>query len=317
MRLDTLGRRKRIVVKGEFIPQPVDSPVAINDGDIALFRALYRHGPLPTHYLYQFAKGHRPYYSSHQKRLTRLANEAPQHLVPFGPAGFFATVYRETGRAREVLHDRAALEPFVPRRNDHAPHRLYDACFSASMELGAANYGLTYVSQSEVIGHRSCPEKTRQLKNPLTLPLSPNLGHQWITPDGLFAYRYPLNKSRVFARETDRGTEPLKRASRTGSASYYEKLEGYLDALENQTCLTHWGIPRFMVLTVTSSKLRMENIMDKLRDLTAHKPVLQKHFAFKVKTDFAELWQVPRDVMSDLVEDVWHTTNGTFDMTKV
>lgn len=43
--------------------------------DIAVFKALYEHGPLPTHYLYEFAKPLAPSYAGLKMRLTDLFHE--------------------------------------------------------------------------------------------------------------------------------------------------------------------------------------------------------------------------------------------------
>jgi len=50
--LDALGRRLRFAP-----PQPKGEFIRITERDIATFEAINRHGPLPVHYLHEYAKG--------------------------------------------------------------------------------------------------------------------------------------------------------------------------------------------------------------------------------------------------------------------
>ena len=51
METDALNRRLRFAK-----PQPVGERITVHDADMIVFEALHRHGPLPTHYLHEFAK---------------------------------------------------------------------------------------------------------------------------------------------------------------------------------------------------------------------------------------------------------------------
>ena len=67
--IDKTKRRKR------GIRQSTGARLRIQPRDVAMFSALNNHGPLPTHYLYEFAKPFSPSVAGMKMRLTDLFHE--------------------------------------------------------------------------------------------------------------------------------------------------------------------------------------------------------------------------------------------------
>jgi hypothetical protein len=86
-----------------------------------------------------------------------------------------------------------------------------------------------------------------------------------VVPDGVFGLEYAIGtrKSyRFFALEVDCGTMPIMRTDRR-QTSYLAKLEVYRHIIAAQSHRTHWGLPNLLVLTVTSSHARMQEMIAK------------------------------------------------------
>ena len=145
---------------------------SLQDGDRLVFEAIARHGPLPTHYLYEFIGAGRSYLHF-QHRLTELYNgdDGGSYLTrpPQQHAGYEARyqhlVYDLTPRARDTLG------LFALGRGDPFLHRLMQACVGASMELACARRGLRYLDRDEILAR------------------APEINAQGREPDGLAASR--------------------------------------------------------------------------------------------------------------------------------
>ena len=109
---DALSRRIRFAP-----PQPTDKRIELKDSDLAIFEAIHRHGPLPSHYLYAFTD--RKNFNTHQHRLTKLYNGAADGAYLVRPSQQFASfyaryqpvVYDLNERSRQVLGRRQSSWP--------------------------------------------------------------------------------------------------------------------------------------------------------------------------------------------------------------
>lgn len=305
---DTLNRRLRWAS-----PSTTATRIVPQEGDFRLLEALDCHGPLPAPYLFEFVKPFRSNYTGHQKRLCQLYNEArtphggayltrpPQQNASFN-ARYQPLTYDITRHGRAALAERNALQRHVASRTDPMHHRFMNACVTASIRLAAERRGVDYISQETIIARDTCPDQTRRAKNPLALRLSAKA----LVPDDLFGLGYPAEPRRsfrFFALEDDRGSESLERSD-LAQTSFGGKFPLYLDVLRRRVFRDHWGIPNLFVMTVTTSKVRMENMIEHLAILTRHEPKLRAHFLFKFRTDFAGHWSVPT-VMHDLFDKPW------------
>lgn len=289
---DALNRRLRHAA-----PQPTDDKIVLTPRDLALFDAIRRHGPLPSHYLYEFDGSVGRTY--HQHRLTRLYNGDSDGISYMRrPPQQFASY---AARYQPLIYDltadgyRALGKPPIPR-NDPFLHRLMGACVAASLEI-SLHGGTAYISRDQIFAHPACPTSTRNAANPLALPI----GNATLIPDDLFGIRYSDDTFRFFAVEVDRNTEAIERKT-LGQTAYGRKLELYLRALREKSYRSFWGIPTLMVLTVTTNTTHAANMMDHLHMLDPSK--LSQRFLFKARPEFSANWRVP-GVMLDLFGEPW------------
>ena len=86
-----------------------------------------------------------------------------------------------------------------------------------------------------------------------------------VIPDRVFALEYADQKNQVqrvyYFLEADRGTMPVVR-EKLAQSSFYRKLLAYEATWTNKVHQRHLGIPRFRVLTVTTSAARVKSLLD-------------------------------------------------------
>ena len=88
--------------------------------------------------------------------------------------------------------------------------------------------------------------------------------------DGLFGIEYARGGTkayRFFALEADRGTMPVGR-SNSKQTSYLEKIAVYREIIASKVHKAHWGLPNLLVLTLTTSEARMNDIIARLEGQT-------------------------------------------------
>lgn len=307
MKTDTLGRRLRFAP-----PQPRGKRIDLNGRDLAIFEALYRHGPLPSHYLYEFTQHLGKHLSSFQHRLTKLSNGTETGTAYLArPQQQFASY---NARCQPIIYDLAAPalaalaergRPHRYTRNDPFLHRLMGACVGASIRLAAENHGCRYGAKEDIFAHPKCPEATTNATNPLALPIWSATAGKYLVPDDLFVIQYPGPKPRFFAVEIDRRTECIN--SDTAKTAYGRKLHGYIAALKNRLYHRHWGIPGLTVLTVTTNPVHLRHMIRYFQSLG--EPQFADRFLFKSKSHFGANWEVP-PIMHDLFAEPWITGVG-------
>jgi hypothetical protein len=295
---DTLGRRLRFAP-----PQPKGEFIRITDRDISIFEAINRHGPLPVHYLHQYANGS---LATLKRKLSRLTHgttyDAPYLYRPAQQwasidGKFQPNIYDLTPRALVVLAERDAR---LNNRTDPFLHRFMGATVNASIEIAAKRSGYVYADLARLLAHEKCPEGARRALNPLAIPTS----GRHVVPDAIFG----LQKDRpsFFAVEIDRRTESI--SSEVAKTAYGRKLYGYLDILGSRTYRTHLGIPNLAVLTVTTNALHLQSMLNFYHSLNA--PKYARHFLFKRVPGFTANWRVP-PVMLDLFNEPWIAADGS------
>ena len=86
-----------------------------------------------------------------------------------------------------------------------------------------------------------------------------------VIPDRVFALEYEDQNGQVqrvyYFLEADRGTMPVVR-EKLSQTSFYRKLLAYEATWANKVHQRHLGIPRFRVLTVTTSTARVRSLLD-------------------------------------------------------
>ncbi|GAA0326176.1 hypothetical protein GCM10009087_40620 [Sphingomonas oligophenolica] len=310
MSTDTLNRRLRFAP-----PKPIVRRIIPTEADYLIFEAINRHGPLPTHYLYEFTKHIRRDYSHLQNRLTEFYNgdaqgawltRPPQQFAGF-EARYQHVVYDLAPRAKVALAERGTLSRLSPKRTDPFLHQLMQACVASSLELSAPAKGLRYIPREEIFTHPKCPRLTKDGHNPMAIPVT-GVEQKTVIPDDLFGIEYPGVGFRFFALEIDRNTESIKRKNLRQSA-FGAKIAGYLDILRNQTYRTYWGVPNLHVLVVTTNGTHARNILEYIEMLDVQK--YSDRFLFTCEPAFGSNWRVPREVLSKLLDDRWIITRGS------
>ncbi|OYV40956.1 MAG: hypothetical protein B7Z80_03205 [Rhodospirillales bacterium 20-64-7] len=221
LQTDTLTRRIRFAP-----PQPIDQRIDITDSDLALFEAIHRHGPLPSHYLFAFTgKSH---FNSHQHRLTKLYNGTAHGAYLVRPSQQFASfharyqpvVYDLNEKSKQLLIEHGKLSPYI-KRLDPFLHRLMSACVGASIELSCTPRGLTYIPRHAIL---------KRTDSPMELPLSQFVPQKSLVPDDVFGIDYG-GSYRFFAVEIDRNTESIERR-KIDQNTFGKKLTCYIDAMK-------------------------------------------------------------------------------------
>jgi len=86
-----------------------------------------------------------------------------------------------------------------------------------------------------------------------------------VIPDHVFALEYTDQNGQVqrvfYFLEADRGTMPVVR-EKLAQTSFYRKLLAYEATWTSKVHQRHLGIPRFRVLTVTTSAARVKSLLD-------------------------------------------------------
>lgn len=305
MERDALNRRKRTAR-----PAPSSTRLNLSEADLCIFRAIDRHGPLPSHYLYELTRHIRRDRSHLQNRLTEFYNgdaggpylTRPPHQFASFTARYLHLVYDLAPRGAALLAERGLTERHGNGRGEPFVHRLMGSCAMASIELAALARGLQYIPLSEVVARPSCA--AHSAPNPLAVPLS---GGATLIPDRLFGLHYPDVGYRFFAVECDRNTESIERRNLRQS-SLARKFAGYVELLRTQAYRSWWGIPNLHVLVITTSETHARNILDHLRRETP--PSLVERFAISAEPVFGADWRVPAAPLSHLLTQPWQTPEG-------
>lgn len=315
MSTDALSRRLRFAP-----PNPIARRMVLSEPDYLTFEAINRHGPLPTHYLYQFTKHLRKDYSQLQNRLTDFYNgtqtqrpylvRPPQQFASF-EARYQHIVYDLASKAKIALAERGTLARYSPKRIDPFLHQLMGACVAASIELSAPLKGLRYIPREEILTHPKC-RAALQAGNPMAIPLLGIGNRSSLMPDDLFGLEYPGPGFRFFAVEIDRNTESIERRSLDQNA-FGRKVAGYLQILRNQAYRDWWGIPNLHILTVTTNATHARNIIDFVQRQAD--PAFAERFAFASEPGFGANWRVPRSVLS-LLDNPWITASAEKDISR-
>lgn len=293
-------------------PCPRVRRLVLTEPDYRLFAAIDRHGPLPSHYLYEFTKHLRRDWSHLQNRLTEFYNgdghgpfltRPPQQFA--GYCGRYQhVVYDLAPRARLALSEREPLWP-VKGRTDPFVHRLMTACVGATLELQAPKHGLRFIGFDEILRHPRA-RATIESRRPLGLP-APGASRVSVTPDLVFGLEYPGKGYRFFAVEADRNTESIERRNLAQNA-FAQKTESYLAALEAQTYRTWWGVPNLHVLIVTTSTVHAENLLRHMQARVSEH--WRDRFAITIDSTFGSDWRVPTALMPQLLTATWRTPAG-------
>lgn len=308
---DALGRR--LANAGR---QPTGKIVRPTTSKLQIMRALARHGPLPAPILYAF--GSIRGYDNFRKMLRDMYHERSVHggaylerpllssrrsqndarvlALDFQPAVYQLT---KAGHAALTVHE----PDYTPPQSGPLVHQILTASVTASIELAARRAGCQYLAAHDILADEKCPEETRRAQNPLKI----TVGGTSVIPDALFGIVYPDNRKRRFLLELDRGTESHRRSGNQRN-TVAKKLDTYPKVYERELHRQVWGIPKFAVLTLTTSGERARNIMEQI----SRRPDL---FLFKAQRTLGTFWEVPSTI-PELFEEPWDSVHGPIDISQ-
>jgi hypothetical protein len=227
-------------------------------------------------------------------------------------------VYANTAFADEYLLARGlATHRSVPIDKINYHHERFNACIGLSIELGCKrDPNLEFISEHTLLprapwGSREVPcdiSHTYQVWDKGYGGWRPELrhGNASLIPDAYFAMKQQFDDGPQYLacfRETDCGTEPLSRADLNDKSWLATHLK-YRHIFKLGKYKQHFGLTcDALVLVVTTSKTRTENIQEKLLDITDQKG--SPYILFQTWPEFIEEFYVPKEPHYGLVTEPW------------
>jgi hypothetical protein len=258
-------------------------PMVLTPRDLQILRAVHRHRLLRSTHLVTLTGG------SSQAALRRLQLlfhhgylDRPPMQLDWYARGSEPLVYALGNRGAELLEARGevrrggirweAKQRNVSRVFLH--HTLAVAEVMVAFEVAClSREGVRFIPPEEILA--GAPEATRRLRLPFRWQVEVRHGGKLhrlgVEPDKVFGLEFdgmPENRRRAyFFLEADRGTMPVARKG-LGQTSFLRKLVCYQETWRQGIHRTHLSIPNFRVLTVTTSRERVEHLVKACPTLT-------------------------------------------------
>jgi hypothetical protein len=267
------------------------APVALTGRDHKILRLIHRHRFLRSHQIVALIVGSPQQLS---RRLQLLFHhsylERPRaQLQYYELHGSQSIVYGLGNKSGSLLQ----LNPATQGEKNRAigqmylAHALLVSDAMVALELACRQHGVRLLHEDELNLPVEAPLHWR-----VKLGDGTKLG---VTPDRVFALEYTDQNGQVkrvhYFLEADRGTMPVVR-QKLSQTSFHRKLLAYEATWAYKIHQRHLGIPRFRVLTVTTSAARVKSLLDACARLQrghglflfADKSVLEKDL-------FSLVWQ--------------------------
>ena len=240
---------------------PTVAPISLTERDHEIIRLVHRHRFLRSHQIIALIGGSAQPLS---RRLQRLFHhgylERPRaQLQYYERSGSQTIAYGLGNKSCSLLQ----LNPASWGEKNRAIGRMYLAHallvsdVMVSLELACRQYGVRLLHEDELHLPVEAPLHWR-----VKIRDGTRLG---VIPDRVFALEYADQKRQVqrvyYLLEADRGTMPVVR-QKLSQTSFYRKLLAYEATWTNKVHQRHLGIPRFRVLTVTTSAARVKSLLD-------------------------------------------------------
>ena len=293
--------------------------VDLTERDIAYLHALFLHGVLSNEMLHPLVCAGQSQRTT-TDRLFLLNNPPNDYVIrPKGQenaksANYTSLSHEISEKGVEALVDagRISFSDFVLWKKLqanykplHFDHDFATGYILASIELGARQNGLRFISSLEILNRSKCPANTREAPNPFAIPYDANGEQRHLIPDALFGLEYPTGAC-FFALETDMGTEQ-HRENEMKNATIARKLRGYREIIRRETFKTGFGLPSLQVLIVTASVVRMQTMLATLArfaDLEPYWPT--RLFMFKAVRELARQARHQLPPTGHVLREPWH-----------
>ena len=149
-------------------------------------------------------------------------------------------------------------------------HRIEIADFFVSLEVECRSRENIHIIREEQI-IAAAPLETRSAREPLrweAVSVERGKRERWsAVPDGLFGLTFADETAAYFLLECDRGSIPITR-SVGDHRSFRRKLKTYYDGWRAQRHLEQFGVKQMRVLTVTTSRERVRNMVSAVHSIT-------------------------------------------------
>ncbi|MCB1093295.1 MAG: replication-relaxation family protein [Verrucomicrobiae bacterium] len=206
-------------------PSPL---AALTERDRFWLAFLHRHGPLPSHLLYEATKATHRCKDTALRRLQHLRETGwlclPQQQFRLPKPDFNPYVYDLTPRALQLLATQGAPDHLRP--TGHWLHLTGVAATTARIEIATTTRGDAFIPAATILTLKGAP---------VAIPLA----RSKLIPDAVFAIRRPEGY-RAYLLEYDRGTEPL--VSPSFRKSLTRNLEAYDEAFTHDRARQHYGL---------------------------------------------------------------------------
>ncbi len=151
-------------------------------------------------------------------------------------------------------------------------HTVAIAEFWVSLELAARNReDLRILERSEILEDAPKSKQDRLVRLEASIRVGGVLKKNSVVPDALFGLRMNDEKENFFMVEIDRGEMPVERFKNTQRTYFSKKMLTYYEASRQRRHVYDLGIENFRVLTVTTTKKRIEKMLDALDVVTSGK----------------------------------------------
>lgn len=299
-------------------------PIQLTDRDAIILKALHRYRFLTTDHLQTLTGTDSRWGMNKRLRLLydhKYIDRPKAQAAIFSHADKRPTVYALGNAGAELLSSRfgVAMPPSVywteknrRVREWHIEHTLGISDFMIEIEaLCHVSSTLHLIDQDKILAN--APAQTRRAKYPFRWKTE--ISHNgerheiMILPDYVFGLRDENGRERYFFVEIDRGTMPITRRD-IRQSSFLRKVLSYADTFERGLATKRFGWSGFQVLTVTTSKARIETIQHAIAALP-NTSFSANTFLFRSKSDpqaplpFHTEWQnakgAPNQIMPDII----------------
>ena len=239
--------------------------IQLTERDHEIIRLVHRHRFLRSHQIVALIGGSAQQLS---RRLQLLFHhgylERPRaQLEYYERSGSQTIAYGLGNKSSSLLQNDSGSIPASWGEKNRAIGRIYLAHallvsdVMVSLELACRQHGVRLLHEDELQLPVEVPLRWR-----VKLRDGTKLG---VIPDRVFALEYPDQNGQMqrvyYFLEADRGTMPVVR-QKLSQTSFYRKLLAYEATWTNKVHQRHLGIPRFRVLTVTTSAARVKSLLD-------------------------------------------------------
>src|SRR6202049_295430 len=148
-------------------------------------------------------------------------------------------------------------------------HTVSVAEFIVSPELAARGRDdLRILERGDILEDAPKSTRDRLVKIEASIRIGGNLRKNAVIPDALFGLRFNDEEESYFILEIDRGEMPVERYKNAQRTYFSKKMMTYYEANRQQRHVHDLGIKNFRVLTVTTTRERVERMLAALDSLT-------------------------------------------------